>query len=1013
MRMRKTTIGVLTYIFTAFLLVFECADMVCANDTQIKIGVLAKRGIVRCMEKWTPTAKYLTTKIPGKTFVIIPVDSDGILSFVEFEKIDFVLANPSVYVELENGYGVNRIATLENRRIGQVVTKSGGLIFCRAYRKDIQTLNDIKGKTFMAARQTSFGGWRMAFREFKEKGIDPYSDFKGVQFGGMHDTVVYAVRDGKVDAGTVRTDTLERMDMDGKIDVKRFRIINNKSGKHEDFPFILSTRLYPEWPFAKLKHISNELAEKVAIALLEMPADSAAAIAAKCSGWTIPLNYQPVHECLKELRLGPYKDFGKITPSAVVKKYWVFILAIAILFAAVSGAAVFILRLNRNIRKTHIELQSEVEERKQAKEGLQESEERLKIAGKVAYDLIYEWTVEDDKLEWFGNIDEILGYKPKEILRTIDGWMHLIHPEDIDLLKDAAVDHRTSTVPISYEYRVKHKNGSWRSWSDNSMPMLNYKGLPYKRIGVCTDITERKQIEASLQESEENYRSLITNIPDITWRTDINGNTTFISPNIEKVYGYSPEEIYKYDDELWFGKIHSDDINKVKESFERLLTEGAQLDVEYRIQRRDGKWIWVRDRSTGTLEKNGLKFAEGILSDITEYKLSEEERKKLEAQLQQAQKMETIGILAGGVAHDLNNILSGIISYPELLLLDLPEDSPLRKPLLTIQTSGEKAAVVVQDLLTLARRGVTITEIVNLNSIISEQLESPEYEKLKSFHPNVDINTNLEKDLLNIKGSTAHLGKTVFNLISNAAEAMPDGGNLFISTENLYIDRPIRGYDHVAEGDYVTVTVSDTGIGISEEDMKRIFEPFYTKKVMGKSGSGLGMSVVWGTVKDHNGYIDVESTKGKRTTFTLYFPVTREELAIDKSLLSIEDYMGKGESILIVDDVEEQREIASGMLKKLGYLVKSVSSGEEAIEYIKDNSVDLLVLDMIMDPGIDGFDTYKKILELHPGQKAIIASGFSETDRVKAAQRLGAEKYIKKPYTLEKIGLAVKEALGE
>ena len=394
----------------------------------------------------------------------------------------------------------------------------------------------------------------------------------------------------------------------------------------------------------------------------------------------------------------------------------------------------------------------------------------------------------------------------------------------------------------------------------------------------------------------------------------------------------------------------------------------------------------------------------GIIRDVTE-------RKKLQTQLIQSQKMETIGILAGGVAHDLNNILSGIVSYPELLLLNLPEDSTLRKPLLTIKSSGEKAAAVVQDLLTMARRGVSITEIVNLNSIISEQLESPECEKLKSFHPNVDIKANLEKDLLNIKGSTAHLSKTVFNLISNAAEAMPDGGKIFISTENLYIDRPIKGYDQVDEGDYVVVTVSDSGIGISEEDIERIFEPFYTKKVMGRSGTGLGMAVVWGTVKDHKGYIDVESTEGKGTTFTLYFPVTKEEMDIDKSLISIEDYMGKGESVLIVDDVEEQREIASVMLKKLGYSVTSVSSGEEAIEYMKDNSADLLVLDMIMDPGIDGLETYKRILKLHPKQKAIIASGFSETDRVKKAKKLGAGAYVKKPYVLEKIGLAIKEEL--
>jgi len=317
---------------------------------------------------------------------------------------------------------------------------------------------------------------------------------------------------------------------------------------------------------------------------------------------------------------------------------------------------------------------------------------------------------------------------------------------------------------------------------------------------------------------------------------------------------------------------------------------------------------------------------------------------------------------------------------------------------------------------------------VNLNQAINSYLKSPECEKLKEFHPDVKIESDLETNLLNIMGSHVHLSKSIMNLVSNAAEAMPDGGTIFISTQSKYLDNPIRGYDDVKEGDYVILTVSDTGIGISSEDMEKIFEPFYTKKVMGRSGTGLGMAVVWGTVKDHKGYIDIQSVEGKArpprlspterddggqgTTFTLYFPVTRKELAKDKSLLSIEDYMGKGETILVVDDVEEQREIASRILKKLGYSVTSVASGEEAIDYLKDNKADLLILDMIMDPGIDGLETYKKIIEFHPGQKAIIASGFSETKRVKKAQRLGAGKYIKKPYTLGKIGIAVKNELS-
>jgi len=222
---------------------------------------------------------------------------------------------------------------------------------------------------------------------------------------------------------------------------------------------------------------------------------------------------------------------------------------------------------------------------------------------------------------------------------------------------------------------------------------------------------------------------------------------------------------------------------------------------------------------------------------------------------------------------------------------------------------------------------------------------------------------------------------------------------------------PIIGHENVEKGDYVTLTVSDSGTGIFPDEIGRIFEPFYTKKKMGKSGTGLGMAVVWGTVKDHKGNIDVQSTIGKGSTFTLYFPVTRQEPSKDQTDLSIEGYMGKGQHILVVEDVREKRELVSEMLKTLGYSVAATSSGEEAVEYLQNKSADLLILDMIMDPGMDGLDTYRNILKLKTGQKAIIASGYSKTGRVKEVQRMGAGQYIRKPYTLEKLGLAVKEEL--
>jgi PAS domain S-box-containing protein len=401
----------------------------------------------------------------------------------------------------------------------------------------------------------------------------------------------------------------------------------------------------------------------------------------------------------------------------------------------------------------------------------------------------------------------------------------------------------------------------------------------------------------------------------------------------------------------------------------------------------------------------------GVIRDISGRMRLEQEKAKLEIQLLHSQKMEALGTLAGGVAHDLNNILGVLVGYSELMLEMIPEESPLKSYASDILQASERGAVIIQDLLTLTRRGVTVSKVINLNNIISDYFKTPEFEKMKIHHHNVTFRWDLEKDLLNIKGSSVHLGKTIMNLVLNAAEAITGPGEVIIKTENRYVEKPLRGNGEMPEGDYMILTVTDNGGGIAPADIGKIFEPFYTKKVMGRSGTGLGLAVVWGTVRDHGGHIHVSSEEGKGSTFTIYFPVTREELSREQPKVSLEEYLGRRESILVVDDVEGQRHVAKRMLTRLNYQVHTVCSGEEAVEYVKANAVDLLLLDMIMNPGIDGLETYQQILEINPTQKVVLVSGFSETERVDKAHDLGAGAYVQKPYMLEKIGLAIREEL--
>lgn len=422
-----------------------------------------------------------------------------------------------------------------------------------------------------------------------------------------------------------------------------------------------------------------------------------------------------------------------------------------------------------------------------------------------------------------------------------------------------------------------------------------------------------------------------------------------------------------------------------------------------------GKWFLNREKIVSWPDVPLAKLT--ISTDISDLKKAEEEKLKMQQHLQQAQKMEAVGILAGGVAHDLNNILSGIVSYPDLLLATLPDDSDLRKPLETMQTAGRKAAAIVRDLLTLARRGIRVEEEIDLGGLVREYLKSAECAALLRSHENVRIVPPTVEVPQLVTGSSVHLSNILMNIVVNAAEAMPEGGTITISLDQVSLDTQPEGFLAWRAGKYVRLTVSDTGIGIPEEFQGHVFDPFFSRKRVGSSGTGLGLAIVWGTVMDHNGFITLDSAQDKGTAFHIFLPMRDNQTESNLGKRSQEPVRGQGQSVLVVDDIDNQRQIATEILTYLGYAVSSVESGEAAVRFLMKRPVDLVLLDMIMPPGIDGLETYKRILEIRPGQKALIVSGYSQVDRIDEARRLGLDQYLSKPYTLLNISEAVHKAL--
>ena len=427
---------------------------------------------------------------------------------------------------------------------------------------------------------------------------------------------------------------------------------------------------------------------------------------------------------------------------------------------------------------------------------------------------------------------------------------------------------------------------------------------------------------------------------------------------------------------------------------EGVRRDGSRFPVELRVKK---------------ITYNGRPAQVAAVRDVTSSRQAMERQLKLQQKLADAKRMESLGLMAGSVAHDLNNIMAGLVTYPELLLMDLPRDFKYREEIELIRDAGKRAAAVVNDLLTVARGSTTRKETQSFNVLVSQYLDSVECRELKKRFPGLTIDSDLDPRLLNTSCSAIHIAKSIMNLVNNAAEAIGEQGEITIRTRNCYVESCLHGYEIIEPGEYVIIEVADDGPGIPDRDLPHIFEPFYSKKAMGRSGTGLGLAVVWNTVHDHGGYIDV--TSGQRgTMFRLYFPVSRQDdrpLTAPAAAAGRTLPRGQGEKVLVVDDQKSQREIARRLLSRLGFQVDTVESGEQAVEYVREKPVDLVMLDMIMDPGINGCETYQQLTRVRPGLKAILISGYSENEQIEQARKLGISQFIKKPYSLKDLSQAL------
>ena len=646
-------------------------------------------------------------------------------------------------------------------------------------------------------------------------------------------------------------------------------------------------------------------------------------------------------------------------------------------------------------REAFQRLEDEVNERRRAEEKLRKSEERFREMAEHISEAfwLYDW----DKREviYTSPAYENIWGRPVENLYACEAeWNESVHPDDLEYARASFKKIVQTGGGEKREYRIVRPDGSVRWVSDSGFAIRDENGQVVRIAGIAEDITERKRAEVALRESEERFRELAELMPETIFEVNLEGQLTFVNRNAYNYFGYTQADLKRGLSS--FDMIIPADRDRAQENVARILS-GEQTGInEYTALRRDGNTFPVMIYSAPIFKEGKPVGLRGFAIDITDRKTAEEERRKLEVQFQQAQRFEALGTLAGGIAHDFNNLLMNIQGNTSLMLFELNNTHPHFELLKNIEKQVKSGAQLTRQMLGYARKGKFNVKPVDLNQIVDESAET-----FGRTRKEITIERKFENDLFSIAADESQIDQVLLNLYVNAADAMPGGGKLILKTKNQTHLNIKSDHYNPMPGNYVQLTISDTGSGMDKATLERIFDPFFTTKEMGR-GTGLGLASVYGIIKSHDGYIDVDSEKGQGTTFTIFLPASESgvegDAQADARLIK-----GSG-TLLIVDDEELVLDVGVNMLKKLGYTVLKALNGTEAVEIFEanKNKIKMAILDIIM-PDMGGGQVYDKIKAINPQVKVLLCSGYSVDGQAIELLERGCDGFMQKPFTMEEL----------